>query len=109
MRADARSRNVEKQRRRREEKEQRGDAEGAGTIGESRKIAIPDEMEFWYFIHDAVCAAREFERETRAWYARSVRPSLHARVSTLLPPAAVAAHRHTYVFYVRMCNPKDCK
>lgn len=21
-----------------------------GTIGESRKIAIPDEMEFWYFI-----------------------------------------------------------
>lgn len=23
---------------------------GEGTIGESRKIAIPDEMEFWYFI-----------------------------------------------------------
>lgn len=67
------------------------DGKEIGTVGESRKIAIPDEMEFWYFIQRVYLANSNGVRARGTRARPSVicaKDSLHVSIYTYLEKIA---------------------
>lgn len=84
----------EKKKRKKEEEGWHGEE---GTIGESRKIAIPDEMEFWYFIRRCVCTTRIRTGSARLVCAPG--PSITCCAKGLHPPPVIPVYICMYFMY----------